>query len=337
MKLALPTRQPFSFAQTLTFVGRFAPCRDECVLAPDALTAAILIAGKPVAFTLRGRGNHVELEAPDGLDRELLVRRARDFIGADDDVATFYAAARGDAPMTGLIEQLHGLHHVRFLTLAEIAVYCVMMQRAPIAMASAMKRRFLSRFGIPVPGTHLRAWPELAALVALDGETIGEAIGNRMRGPQIANVIRGVHAIGETRLREAPYAEARDALLAINGIGPFSAAAILLRGLGRMDELPAMPQFETAARTLYGTQYDAAAIAKRYGRQIGYWSFYLKTGVGRKTASIMRSSPHDESGDPRFGTGRRRAGERVPRERLRRHARLARTGQARGVEAASDR
>ncbi len=81
--------------------------------------------------------------------------------------------------------------------------------------------------------------------------------------------------------REAPYEEARDALLAVHGIGPFSAAAILLRGLGRMDELPAMRGFADEAHTLYGSNYDEAAIRTRYGRQIGYWSFYLKTGVAR--------------------------------------------------------
>ena len=31
----------------------------------------------------------------------------------------------------------------------------------------------------------------------------------------------------------------------------------------------------------YGPAYDAAAIARRYGAQIGYWSFYLRTGAGR--------------------------------------------------------
>jgi hypothetical protein len=38
---------------------------------------------------------------------------------------------------------------------------------------------------------------------------------------------------------------------------------------------------EDEARALYGRAYDAAAIARRYGAQIGYWSFYLKTGVAR--------------------------------------------------------
>jgi len=285
MKLVITTRKPFSFAQTLRFVGRFAPCGDECQLTPKSLTAAVLIAGRPITFTLRSRGDDVECEAPDGISGDQLSARVRHFIGADDDVAAFYAASEGDEPMARLIAKHRGLHHVRFLTLAEIAVYCVMMQRAPIAMASALKRRFLARFGVAVPGSELRAWPELPALARLDGETIGEAINNKRRGKQIESVVRGVAAIGEARLRDAPYSEAREALLAIPGVGPFSAAAILLRGFGRMDELPVMQHFETAARELYGEAYDAESIARRYATQIGYWSFYLKTGVQSGSAT----------------------------------------------------
>jgi hypothetical protein len=48
-----------------------------------------------------------------------------------------------------------------------------------------------------------------------------------------------------------------------------------------MDELPVMDHFEHEARILYGKAYDAAAIVARYGTAIGYWSFYLKTGVAR--------------------------------------------------------
>jgi hypothetical protein len=48
-----------------------------------------------------------------------------------------------------------------------------------------------------------------------------------------------------------------------------------------MDELPPIRQIEDDARWLYGAAYDTAAIARRYGAQIGYWSFYLRTGAGR--------------------------------------------------------
>ena len=93
-----------------------------------------------------------------------------------------------------------------------------------------------------------------------------------------------MRALGEEVLRDAPYADARDALLSIRGVGPFAAAAILLRGLGRMDELPWLPAFAEHARTLYGKRVDHAAVSNRYGKLIGYWSFYAMTGLPRLRA-----------------------------------------------------
>ena len=49
----------------------------------------------------------------------------------------------------------------------------------------------------------------------------------------------------------------------------------------RLSQLDQLVRFEREARTLYGPGFDATAIARRYGAQIGYWSFYLKTGVAR--------------------------------------------------------
>lgn len=285
MHPTLETRAPFSFAQSLTFIRRFPPCQGDYLLDDDAVTAAVAIGGRPVAFTLRG-GDRLTLEAAEGVDPAPLLAHAAHWLGADDDVASLYAAAADDPPFRALIAALHGLHHVRFLTLGEIAVYCVMMQRTPITHASRMKRAFLTTFGLPIDvrGHVLHAMPELAELANLDAEAIAVAIRHRRKGELIAGVVRGVAELGETFLRTAPYAQARDALLEIPGIGPFSAGAILLRGLGRMDEVPSMEMFADDARVVYGRDYDAAAIARRYGTHIGYWSFYVKTGVARMHA-----------------------------------------------------
>jgi DNA-3-methyladenine glycosylase II len=288
MRTTLSTRRPYSFDQTVAFIRRFPPCRGEYIVRDDALTAAVTVGDRAVPLTIHRAGDGLEVATPRAADLPAVAAHAAHWIGADDDVGALYAAARGDAAFSALIERLHGLHHVRFLTLEEISVYCVMMQRAPIAMASRMKRAFLAAFGTPVEvaGHTLRAMPSLAALTRLDGEAIGKAIRHAHKGPMIATVVRGVAAIGEATLREAPYASARDALLAIPGIGPFSAGAILLRGLGRMDEVPSVKMFADDAATIYGKPIDEAAIARRYGAQIGYWSFYVKTGAARlKTPS----------------------------------------------------
>jgi DNA-3-methyladenine glycosylase II len=284
MQHAIAASQPFSFDQTLTFIGRFPPCRGHVQTEGGQLRAAITVGGRAVAFTMRDdAGLRVDIadDVPIATQREVVTRAAA-YVGAHDDVEALYTAAEGDEPFRKLIGMLHGLHHVRFLSLAEIAVYSVMMQGAPITIAAVLNRRFLAAFGKPVQGLH--AMPDLDELVELDAEQIAVAIRNRSKAQRIVDVIRGVRAIGEDFLRTAPYAEARDALLEIKGLGPFSATAILLRGLGRMDELPWMPAFSKLAAELYGERVQHAAIARRYGDLIGYWSFYLMTGMPRLAA-----------------------------------------------------
>lgn len=277
MKISIKTREPFSFEQTLTFIRRFPPCQQEVIVTDDSVTAAIALGGRAWPFTLRPG---LVVEVPDGAP-PALARRAAEFVGADDDVSTLYAAAEHDPAFRPVIRALHGLHQVRFLGLEEIAVYCVMMQRTPIARATQLKRKFLDAFGLQVTVGErtLRAMPELADLAELPAAAITKAIGHK--GERVAAVVRGVAELGEPFLRTAPYAAAKQALLAIPGVGAFSATAILLRGLGRVDELPSLAMFERDGRKLYGAAWDEDAIARRYGDQIGYWSFYLKTGAAR--------------------------------------------------------
>ncbi len=73
----------------------------------------------------------------------------------------------------------------------------------------------------------------------------------------------------------------RDWLLAIDGVGPWSANFVLIRGLGRMDTV-ATPEKEllAAARNVYGPDITPDALLhlarEVYGDHAGYWSFYLR-------------------------------------------------------------
>lgn len=293
MKLSIGVREPFDFRQSLTFLRRFEACRDDYLIDDRSVTAAISVGGRAIPFRIEaagGGGAAVAVEVPDGFGvvpaaRTAIARTTAHLLGADDDLTGFYRAAGGDHPaFQAIVRALHGLHHVRFLTLAEITVYSVLMQRAPISQAARTKRRFLERFGRPVTvdGRVLHAMPELDELTALDAADIRQAVRHPRKSAALPAVIRGVAALGEDFLRTAPYADARDALLAIPGIGPFSAAAILLRGLGRMDDLPIDgPNFATPARAVYGSAWDPRAIRARYGADLGYWAYYLKTGEAR--------------------------------------------------------
>src|SRR4051812_21747194 len=127
MQIAIPTSKPFSFAQTLAFLERFPPCKGDFVLEKDALTAAVSISGRTYTFTLRD-GLRVEVadDVP-AATRRAIAAHAGAFVGANDGVASFYEVARRDPVFRPLVDLLEGGHHVRFKTLAEIAVCCVMM------------------------------------------------------------------------------------------------------------------------------------------------------------------------------------------------------------------
>lgn len=280
----IDVRAPYSFARTVSFAAAFAPCRNACVIRGTTLTSAVTLGGRAYAFTLRPEGTAVALDVYGEASTTAAVKEyARGWIGADDDVESLYAAADGDPAFMEVVQRLHGLHHMRFGTIADAVVYSILMQRTPMAVAAAMKRKLVERFGHPVrvDGVTLRAMPTLDELCEVETDEIAAAIGHRPKADRIVMAVRAVSAIGEAFLKRAPYEEARDALLEIKGVGPFAAAAILLRGLGRMDELPWMPQFERAAERVYGRRMRAEWVMSRYGRHIGYWAFYVMNGTGR--------------------------------------------------------
>jgi DNA-3-methyladenine glycosylase II len=136
MNLPLPTKAPFAFHQTLAFIRRFPPCQGQYLVDDDSLTAAVTIHGRPTTFTIRGTAAGATVEIERAVDAPAILARAAHLVGARDDLGEFYAAAEGDRQFRPILDLLHGLHHVRFLTLEEIAIYSVMTQRNPIAMAA---------------------------------------------------------------------------------------------------------------------------------------------------------------------------------------------------------
>ena len=282
----IAVRPPFDFRHTLAFVQSFPPCANDLVVDGDAVIGALSIDGAGVGFRIAPAGGHLAL-AVEGATTDAQVREAARlcalFVSADDDLGDFYARAAGDAPpYRALVERLHGLPHVRFLTLAEITAYAVLMQRTPIHLAAAQKAKLAHAFGRPARfGAHaLVAFPSMDELAAVREGELARVLRHPEKARRITDAIAAVAGHGEDWLRRAPYADAFAALTAIRGIGAFSAQAILLRGLGRMDALdPDGPAFARAARDVYGPTWSSAATLARYAHTIGYWSYYLRVGA----------------------------------------------------------
>jgi len=282
----LGARAPFDFAQSLAFLRMFSPMHGEQLLEPGSFTKALRLDGDVVVFRVReapgGVGYELWSEAPLTPARVARVeRRVSDFLSLEDSVADFYAKAAGDPVLESRIARLHGLHQVRFLTPIEIAVWAVLTQRNPIPVAKKTKRALAERWGgsLVVDGVRHVAFPEARDLAAADPEELHSIVGHERRARYVLAVARAFVDQSDDFLRSAPATEVDAWLRSIDGIGEWSSAFVLFRGLGRIRDLPLTPPIQASVRKTYGRRVglrEMRELADLYGPWKGYWALYLR-------------------------------------------------------------
>ncbi len=285
---------PFDFAQSLRFLGLFAPTRCEQALEEMALTKAVGVAGRTVVFRVEAAGTVEDprlaytLHAAEPLG-PAVEGAARDriafYLSLADDLRPFYARAADDPPFAPTVRRLYGYHQVKFPTPFENACWAILSQRTPPVVARRLKDALTAHFGgaLTVAGAVRRAFPEAAALAAAGPNCLAALLGNGRKAAFLASAGAAFARADEGWLRTAPYDEVEAWLRRIDGIGPWSATFVLLRGLGRMERIaPASErEFLAAVSRVYGdgkslTAAEARRIAERYGPWQGYWAHYLR-------------------------------------------------------------
>ena len=289
---ALRPTPPFDFGQSLGFLGGFPPTHGEQTLAPALLTKALSAADRALIFQVQSCGEteaplleyRLWAERPLASDTiEAAADRIAFFLSAADDLGPFYALGRADPAFAPLVERLYGYHQVKFLTPFENACWAVLTQRTSMAAARVMKRALVERFGsvLELDGARYDAFPE-AGRIAAGAAELPALLGHAQKARYLAAVAEAFVRADERWLRGAPYAEVEAWLRGIDGIGPWSATFVLLRGLGRMEQIPFGESAlgRAAARRYAGGRALSPAqlqqIAEPYGSWRGYWAHYLR-------------------------------------------------------------
>jgi len=235
-------------------------------------------------ITAEGDGLRYELESASPLSDDALAAatdRLSFHLGLDDDLAQFYALAADDAPFQGVITTLHGYHQVLFPSPLELMCWAILAQRVPMAGARKMKQAIVTAAGnrAMVDGIELWAFPDLQQLLTLTLDDLVGLLGNRRKAGYLHGAFRQWEEIDEGFLRRGDHILVRERLLAIPGIGPWSATFLMVRGLGRSEEISADRESKLAAARVYGrtvTDVEYRELAGHYGRWQGYWAHYLR-------------------------------------------------------------
>jgi DNA-3-methyladenine glycosylase II len=170
---------------------------------------------------------------------------ARRILGLDVSPRLLVDAVAAEPRLVWLAERFAGLRPPRFPSLFEAIGMTIPFQQVSLAAGQSISNQLVRRFGTP---DCLFPSPEAIAAAALEdlrgcGLSMAKA-----RTFQAAARLVLAGELSEARLATLPTYQLLATLDAVPGIGPWTAAVIALRGLGRLDVFP--PGDVGARRTL---------------------------------------------------------------------------------------
>jgi len=218
-----------------------------------------------------------------------LVRRT---YGCDRDPQAFVRRAAAIDWLAPLAARLRGVRPPRYPTLWEACVNAIVFQQISIAAATAISARVVRAYGerLAVDASHVYAFPSpdrIARASVTDLRACGMSAGKTLALQSVAVAIRE-GAIDEAEIARLPSADAAARLCRLRGIGPWSAAVVLLRGFGRLDVFPlADSGVARSVRLLAGAEIDVPSVLDVLGDERGMLYYHLLLARRIRNGSLM--------------------------------------------------
>ena len=244
IRLRLPCRQPFNPVSVLDFLGlRALPGVELLDASSGSYTRSLRLPHGHGVATLRAP----ESEGPDGpayvegelnlsdlRDLQTAVARCRQLLDLDADPVAIWEALRGDTLVGTLVQGDPGRRVPGTADGFELAVRAVVGQQVSVPGARTVAGRLVAAAGEPLPGpvgtvTHL--FPTPAALVELaesDPAAFSMPAGRRRAVVALAQAVDAGDVVIDPG---ADPAELRSSLVALPGIGPWTAEYVAMRAL----------------------------------------------------------------------------------------------------------
>jgi 3-methyladenine DNA glycosylase/8-oxoguanine DNA glycosylase len=212
-------------------------------------------------------------------------RRVAWHLSLDDDLRPFYAVARGDPVLSASIDYNFGGKGKRAYSMFDALIDVILFQNTAFRRVYAMRANLAAAFGDPfvADGRVYHASPTPQQLAAAPLEAIRAAkVGYRDRYVKgVAEAVAG--GMDLEALEQRPVDEARQELLQLPGVGPYTADLALILAGRRPDALFMDVYIREVLRQLYfggarvPDQQLQGFAQTRWGPYQGYVGLYLTT------------------------------------------------------------
>lgn len=313
----LPVRAPFHLEATVRVLQR----RSANLIdrwEGQRYRRAMRVHGRPVLIEVE---NAATIEAP---DLRLTVASAgsssrssgaaaqivREMLGLDLDPELPQRRAEAEPALRDTARALRGMRPPRYPDLIETFANVIPFQQVSLEAGMAVVARLVHRFGesLAKQGHRHLLFPSAETLAGASEQSL-RACGMSARKSRALRSIAKAIASGDLTsegLQALPSTEAMERLMRLSGIGPWSAALVLLRGFRRLD---VFPQADTGAESSLArllhlrSRASLARVIERFGDFRGYLYFYGLASRLLEAGLIHAVSPQAEGPFPRRSPG----------------------------------
>jgi DNA-3-methyladenine glycosylase II len=204
-------------------------------------------------------------------------------LGAQADLTEWYERSSRIGWLARLANAFKGVKPPRYATLWEACAHAIVFQQISIHAAGSIMRRTIEALAKPVAAAGVRCipFPPPERWLGASEKQLRTAglSGNKVSHLRSVAAAFAEGAIDEVTLEKLPTPEAAERLRTIRGIGPWSAAVILLRGMGRLDTFPMRDSgVARSVVLLAGEAVDLDFVLETLGPARGMLYYHLLLG-----------------------------------------------------------
>lgn len=249
LRFLLPVASPFNLGYTARVLRR-SDKNEIDTWAVEHYRRILMLDGDPHLAVVRqlasGRAPRLEVTVEAArLAADAQARIASLFtrmLGLDIDLKPFYRHIRNDAAMRALTAPFVGMRPPKLASEYETLVAAIACQQLSLTVGITLLNRLGHSFGCAIGGedTHGYAFPTPDRLADSDPSRLVELGFSRQKAQTVIRVSREIAegTLHFDEFEEWDDAQVRRRLLAIKGIGGWTADYFLLRGMGRLHVFP---------------------------------------------------------------------------------------------------
>jgi AraC family transcriptional regulator, regulatory protein of adaptative response / DNA-3-methyladenine glycosylase II len=265
--LRLPVRTPFAYEGVFGHLaaGMVPGCEE---VRGGAYRRSLRLPAGGAVVTLTPAVDHVrcQLVLDDFRDLTTAIARCRRLLDLDADPEAVVDALSRDPELAPVVKKAPGQRIPRTVDEAELAVRAVLGQQVSTKAARTHAGRLVAAYGRPIhdpEGALTHTFPSLEQLADIDPIHLAVP---KSRQRTVSALIAGL-ADGSVVLDAgSDWESARGQLLALPGVGPWTAEVIAMRGLGDPDAFPACDLGLRLAAEQLGLPADQRKLVERSAR-----------------------------------------------------------------------